>query len=373
MFLKSIFAFIAGHIMAFFGGNTEIYVATETPKTAETTISTSTETETKIDSKVDLATTTPTKVIKEENKSTSTPKKAVEKIVKQEEPQIIQIPIPDFEKLNTSARNTVVNILCTTKFNSMSPITGTGVIVSEDGVILTNAHVGQYFLLKDYAGKDSISCVARTGSPAYPEYNIELIYISPTWVKDNSSMLKSQNPTGTGENDFAFLKITGRIDGSALKDKFSYLQPNTREFINKNEPVLLVSYPAGFLGGISVLKDLNISSSITNIQDYFTFKENTIDLISVGGTVVSQKGSSGGAVVDIFSALLGIISTSSDGNTTDKRDLRAITLAHINRSLQKELVIDIFVFLKKNTEIAESFKKVTSPELTKILEDVIKS
>ncbi len=277
--------------------------------------------------------------------------------------------IPDFEKINTDARKTIVNILCTTKYGDLSPISGTGVIISSSGLILTNAHIAQYFLLKDFREKDYLKCVGRTGSPAYPKYNLELVYISQNWVRANKSILKEQNPTGTGEDDFAFLRISGNIDESNNQTK-SYIEPNTRELINVSEPVLLASYPAGFLGGLSILRDLNITSAVTNIQDIFTFKDGTIDLISVGGTVVSQKGSSGGLVVDKKTSLIGIITTSSEGSTTSSRGLNAITLAYINRALQRELSIDMRKFLELDHKTyAENFTATTGKELTKLITD----
>ncbi len=352
--------------MSFGSVTTQVYVAPITPTEPI-----------KIEvSQKKVATTTP-KVVEPVKKApaTTTPiKKASTSGAKKDEPATLPkmepVPIPDFAKVNTLARQTVVNILCTTKGNELSPISGTGVVISEKGVILTNAHIGQYLLLKDFRTKDNINCVIRTGSPAYPEYKTELVYISPTWVKDNSTLLKSNDPKGTGENDFAFLRIAEKIDASKLPEGFTYVIPNVREFIEKEEPVLLISYPAGFLGGLSILKDLNVTSSVTNIQDVFTFKQNTIDLISVGGTVVSQKGSSGGAVIDKYVTLLGLISTSSNGESTKDRDLRAITIAHINRSMQKEIGIDLSTFLKQNpAEFAKTFASTTSPLLTKIITD----
>jgi hypothetical protein len=261
------------------------------------------------------------------------------------------------------------------KGNELSPISGTGVVISPDGVVLTNAHVAQYFLLRDYHQKGYINCILRDGSPAYPRYNVDLVYISPTWVENNKTMLKSQNPTGTGVNDFAFLRITNRIDGTnlpTLGDKLNlpYLVSNVKETSSKGEPVVLVSYPAGFLGGISILKDLSATSAVTTVQDVYTFKASTIDVLAVGGTVVSQKGASGGAVVDGKGTLLGIISTSSNGTTTSTRNLNAITLGYINRSLQTEIKITLDNFLSQDTAIfAKNFQENTAPLLTKMITD----
>lgn len=285
---------------------------------------------------------------------------------------VINFPQVDFAKVNDAARVAIVNILCTTNGNSLSPISGTGVMISQDGVIITNAHIGQYFLLKDFKGKNTVECKIRTGSPAYPTYNAELMYISPTWIKNNSTILKQQNPTGTGENDFALVHITERIDGSPLPKGFEFIMPDTREYVQKKEPVILISYPAGFLGGLSILQNLNVTSSVTDVHDYYTFKQNTIDLIDVGGTILSQKGSSGGAVIDSFISLLGIITTSSEANTTDKRELRAITLAHVNRTLYEEIGIDLDTLLKQNpTEFSRTFSSTTAPTLTKVLTDML--
>lgn len=308
-----------------------------------------------------------------DKKATLSKLTATTTVIKVKTPQIITIPepAPNFEAINTFARQAIVNILCTTINNTLSPISGTGVIINSDGLILTNAHVAQFFLLRDLYQKDFVDCVIRTGSPAYPRYHAELVYISPAWVENNKTEIKSQNPTGTGERDFAFLRITDSINASPLP-KFPFITPDVREKIDVGEPVILVSYPAGFLGGLTILQNLNITSAITTVQGIFTFKENTIDTIGVGGTVISQKGASGGAVVDKNSSLIGIISTSSNGDTTSSRDLDAITLAYINRTLQSEIGMTLPSFLSQDlASFAKNFQENVAPALTKLLTDEI--
>lgn len=362
--LKIIAILIIAYIFTF-STNTKVYVApvsqisTTTPSTATTT--------TKI---AGAATSTTPQIAKKVATTTKTKPVAAKKVeIKPvQQAPVAPEPTPDFEAINVFARKAIVNILCTTKGGELSPISGTGVVVSPSGLILTNAHLGQYFLLKDWREKNFMSCVIRTGSPAYPKYNLELVYISPAWVANNKTLLKEQNPQGTGENDFAFFRITDAIDHTKLPDPFSFITMNIREVINIGETTLLASYPAGFLGGISVLNDLSITSAIAYVSELLTFKDGTIDIISVPRTVVSQKGSSGGAVVDKYGTLIGIITTSSSGNTTAERDLRAITLSYINRDLQKELGINLEQFVTQDIPtFAKKFQEINAPSLTKLI------
>ncbi len=285
-------------------------------------------------------------------------------------PAVPQIP---FEQLNVTARKALVNILCSTQSGGpLSPISGSGVIISDNGVILTNAHIAQYFLLRDFNGqKDAVECLIRTGSPAYNTYSAELVYISPTWIADNKTVLTDQNPKGTGEHDYAFLRITGKVDGSPVTDRVPYLPVSLSENNIVGTYELLASYPAGFLGGQSILQNLFQSSAITTIQEVYTFGSDTIDLVSVPSTVVSQKGSSGGAVVNGFGTLTGIISTETEGATTGDRDLRAITASYINRDLKAESGSSIADILAFPAQYTQNFNTTIAPKLSEILTNAI--
>ncbi len=369
MFLKAITSFILAHALIFGTSKPYIYVApAPTPVIKMTAAST---TPPKLPEKLSKAKPA-VKKIKEKTSSKNTkPTQATTTEIAVLPPE----PPPDFEAINTFARKALVNIFCTTKGSELSPISGTGVIISPQGIILTNAHIGQFFLLRNFRQKDFVECVIRNGSPASPRYHAELVYISPTWVTNNKTILKDQDPKGTGENDFAFLRITETLDGSSLPTEgghvnLPYITSNVRSIIDKGEPVVLVSYPAGFLGGLAIIRDLNITSAITGVQSLFTFKENTIDLISVPGTIISQKGASGGAVVDRHATLLGIISTSSNADETKERDLRAITLSYIDRELQSETGMSLLQFLTQDTAVfAKTFQNNTAPALTKMITD----
>ena len=282
-----------------------------------------------------------------------------------------EVPQVSFSTINEVTREALVNIFCTTKSGgSFKPITGSGILIDERGVIITNAHVAQYYLLKDYLTEDFITCVIRTGSPARPLYAARLLFISPSWVQTNANGIIQQEPKGTGEDDYALLLITGRTDATkSLPESFNFVEPlyNSGN-IKKADDVLLAAYPAGFLSGISISKDLYINSAVTKVMELFTFKTGTLDLFSIGGTVVAQQGSSGGAVVDRDNKLLGIIVTSTMADSTGERDLRAISIAHINRSFVKDTGFDLQTLLSGDIQAeADVFNENIAPSLTQLL------
>jgi hypothetical protein len=276
----------------------------------------------------------------------------------------------DIERVNQRTRASLVNILCTTaRGGSFRPITGTGVIINEQGVILTNAHVAQYLLLADYALPGEIDCLIRTGSPAQARYRAELIYISSEWIEKNRYNLTEQNPVGTGEHDYAFLQILRTSDPTGvLPTQFPALELAYEESVLKNDSVLIAAYPAGFLGGIAVQKDLYINSTIAKIGELFTFSSGSIDLFSLGGTIVAQKGASGGAVVHPQTEkLTGIIVTNLEAPTTDARDLRALSLAYIVRTFKEETGISMSDLFNNTGTFKTNFQRTEAPRLAKIL------
>lgn len=298
---------------------------TTAPKSKPATNATTTSTTT--------ATTTAVKPVKK-SVATSTPAKVVAAAA--QTPTTPLTPLLDPELVNTNTRQSIVNILCVVQGGgSVRSISGSGVIIDSRGIVLTNAHVGQYFLLTDYPTKGATDCVIRTGSPATPLYRATLLYLPSAWIDENASQIVSEQSIGTGEHDYAFLKITettnpsGTLPSSFKNIAMSVVPPNT------GDQTLVAGYPAGFLDGITIEKSLFATSAFTTIGQLYTFNEaRNVDVVSVGGTVVAQGGSSGGAVVRTYDGqLVGLIATATAGETTSSRDLRAITIGYINRAL----------------------------------------
>ncbi len=275
--------------------------------------------------------------------------------------------------LNDTARSAVVNILCTTQgAGPVNPISASGVVIDPRGVILTNAHVAQYLLLKDFPTPGFVECVARTGSPATASYRLELLFLPPSWVVKNAQKIDDERPTGNGEHDYALLRVVEAVRPDA-PSPLPYL-PLVSESPLPGVAVLLAGYPAGFLGGTIIAQELYAASSNAVVGDVYTFNANTVDLFSVGGSILAQQGSSGGAVAvanaesDSGAALLGLIVTSSDGASTASRDLRALSTEYILRdfSAERGLTLSEFLALPLANE-ALRFVSASAPTLSALL------
>jgi hypothetical protein len=246
-------------------------------------------------------------------------------------------PPQAFESINISARAALVNILCSTKTGgSLKPITGSGIMVDSRGIILTNAHVAQYVLIAQ-SNMSDLFCTVRTGAPAAGNWVPVVMYIPSVWINEHAADIVKSHALGTGEHDYALLYVASTTDGSPLPHSFSAVTPDSREAIAfVDDSVLVASYPVEFVGGGIISSDLFPVSSIATIGRLLTFNVGSADVLSVGGVIGAQSGSSGGGVVNQWNRLVGLITTTSDGATTAERDLHAITTGYINRDLKAQ-------------------------------------
>lgn len=314
------------------------------------------------------ATTTRKASIKATESASATPDPAQQNIVTRLESPYAEAPLP-FTSVNDRARAATVNILCTTSGGLLRPISGSGIFIDPRGVILTNAHVAQYVLLAE-SGRSDLICTVRTGSPAVAHWVPRVMFVPPVWVQAHAHEIIADNVTGTGEHDYALLVVAGSLNGEVRPAAFPYLSPDTREAIGfVGDRIIASSYPAEFLGGLATESNLYAASSITHIQKLMTFSTTSIDVISIGGVISAQSGSSGGAVVNAWGRLIGLISTMSNGVTTSDRDLRAVTLSYINRDLKAQSGTDLDSVLKTVDPIAaaKAFAREIAPQLTDLL------
>lgn len=259
--------------------------------------------------------------------------------------------------------NSLVNILCFGPSKGIHSITGSGVMIDPKGIILTNAHVAQHFLLADRG----VTCTVRTGRPAAASYSAKLIYISPQWLKANSRSFIEEGPSGTGEYDFALLAVDSSETASPLPALFTHV-PLAKMAPQPGAPVLIGSYAAQFLETDQILSNLYSTLVTGSVKDVYTFGKNTIDLLALGASAAAQSGSSGGGVVDETGKLVGTITTTSaivgDSST---RAVDAISASYIRAEFAKETGGSLDTLLAESTATAIASFAAAAPTLEAIL------
>lgn len=267
-----------------------------------------------------------------------------------------------------------VNIICIPKPGTgLRGISGSGVIIDSRGLILTAAHVAQYFLLRDYPKAGSVTCTVRTGSPAADAYTADPVYISPSWIENNSDVVINPAPRGTGEDDFAVLAITGSATRDPLPSSFPFVPLGSGD-PSSDENTAIAAYAAQFLATSQIEDNLYPTVVFHDITQLFTFDSGSIDSFSIAGTPIAQEGSSGGGVADASGHLIGLIDTSSTKGDASERTLHAITPLHIRTSFARDMGANFDGYFANNSVSAliSNFASEASKE-GKILKDVLTS
>jgi S1-C subfamily serine protease len=282
-------------------------------------------------------------------------------------------PLP-FVEVNVAARSALVNILCNATGGSVRPISGSGVIIDPRGIILTNAHVAQYVLLSASTRLD-LSCFIRTGSPAKSRWVPHMLYLPNAWINDHAADISLERPTGTGEHDYALLFIGESVDALPRPSSFPYLAPDAREAIAfTGDQVLTAAYPAEFFGGQTTHLNLHPVTSIATIGQMYTFGSGNVDAFSLGGIIAAQSGSSGGGAINAWKRLVGILTTTSDGATTAERDLRAISLASIDRDFVSQTGMSLASYIAADpAQRSRDFMQGEAPALLRALIEEIRN
>lgn len=265
---------------------------------------------------------------------------------------------------SSGAESAVVNLYCQIRSgNKIFSSSGSGVFIHEKGVILTNAHVAQYFLLTDLTEKIKGECTVRTGNPAKATYTADILYIPSVWLE--TSATKS---TGTGENDFALLYVTGAKNGT-LPTTFPFISLATTS-PSEESVVTVRGYPTEGLKTSVIQKKLpqiQASSTVTNLYNFNSY--NVVDVIAIAESDAGSAGISGGAVTDTGGDLAAIVTTKGTGKNS--RALRAITVSYIDRALQSQLAISLNTLTGGNYTLRNMVTEALLPK--EILLDLQKS
>lgn len=232
----------------------------------------------------------------------------------------------------------VVNIFCSQKIvvngkvtSQRRTITGSGALISKDGVVLTNAHVAQFPLLADK--NPNIVCLARYGNPASGSLSVKVSYISPEWVKEYGKYINTEGAPQSGKSDFALLKIslpTGNTGNSPL-----FPLTLQKSLPDQSATIYSVSYPADILGAKGVNSSLPLQKEALGINRFYSVGVTSNDVIETTPSSAGQRGSSGGAIVDQQGQLIGTITTIVNSSNPSKKLIRAMTITHTDVEFSK--------------------------------------
>lgn len=274
--------------------------------------------------------------------------------------------------ITTDPLEAIVNVFCTFVADDLiRTTTGTGFFIDSEGVIMTNAHVAQFLLFETTTEGGKTDCVIRSGNPATPQYYTKLLYIPPAWVQQNAKVMNDAVPMGTGERDYALLYVHSRIDNEPLPAVFPALgfDTNLLPITTRGTTATAAGYPAQDLIRNGPATDLIPQKATTKISELYTFGSNYADVISITGSQVGAEGSSGGPVLNQQGEVIGIIVTRGDDTVDGPGSLRAITLSHVERTLQQETGFSLTQNLSGNLSYrADVFGRTLSPFLLTILQ-----
>lgn len=273
---------------------------------------------------------------------------------------------PSTASATSGLNDVIVNILCMRhNGNRIHVGSGSGVLISAKGVVLTNSHVAQMFLLKDAGYNCSIR---RENIPSYGFTAVPL-YISEQWIEDNYRAISNPSPTGTGEDDYALLLITGTTDETiSLPSSFARTTFNANaDAASISDTITVAGYPGIQTSDISIATKAPLQTDSVKIKNVFTLDRITVDVFATTDTAVARRGSSGGGVFE-DGTLIGIIVTTSQGSSPASFVINALTLDYINRDLEEATGKTLTQYLSGDVaQTAQTFGSSVAPRLTELL------
>jgi hypothetical protein len=269
----------------------------------------------------------------------------------------------DSSSVNTLSK-AMVQIICKKQEKDISNvILGSGVIISKKGVVLTGAHVAQFFLLENLG----YECIVRMEDNNLSTFKAKPLYISEKWIENNASLIDSENPMGSGKNDYALLLITKATNPGTKLYKFPFISPEINLKTKENEKqITLAGYPidAGYYSSKEKTK-LKVDKAF--IERFITFEEEARDMIATEDTYLAYGGVSGGGIFK-ENKIIGLIVTKSSNK--NENVLNGLTINYIDRTLEEETGDNLDDYLSGNLEkIARKFDSKIAPKLEKILKN----
>lgn len=269
-----------------------------------------------------------------------------------------------------SLSEAVVNLHCSQEVNdNRREISGTGFLISDTGVVLTNAHMAQFLLLEQASVFGEVECVIRSGANVGAEHSVELLYISPRWIIDHADLINDPAPRGTGENDFALLYIDELGEAELSSLELASLSVDTA-LLSKDicdETVILAGYPGLHNRDEDSYQNAR-QLATTTVAEVYTFGSGHIDLFTLNGSSLGEQGASGGPVLNAAGKVIGVISTRANDEEFGEGSLRAISLSYIDRTIRDETNFSLHSTISGDLDRkAEIFNDTLTPILTSLL------
>lgn len=266
--------------------------------------------------------------------------------------------------IDQKIKSATANIFCSIpKGNQIQKITGSAVAISNNGVLLTNAHVAEYILLENSAPNTNTLCYIRTGSPAKKAYKAEVVFLPREWIYTNKDNMKFGTLYGTGENDYALIYLTKKIQDSSATD-LSYINIDSTN-INKNESLILSGYPV--LGGTLNENSLYNISDNTKIQNIWRLNKTESDAVDTSYTTLAHQGSSGGTGASLSGQLKAIMVATTVDPMTNKPNMRLISLGYISRDIESKTSKTLESIIQNAEQESKNFLSKEGIDLANIL------
>jgi hypothetical protein len=252
-----------------------------------------------------------------------------------------------------SVKDVVVNITCLEKTNSYTRLsTGSGVVITASGLVLTNAHVAYPFLKSPQFSDQTYSCSIRRENIPNFGYNAHLVYYPIDWLKENAEIIKEPSPVGTGENDYALLQITSGIGPTPKANSFVYAstQISTSD-LKTNLPITVAGYPGINSGVFEVDTKPGLKITQTTIVDFFTFNSRSYDVLQTGVNEVAKRGSSGGGIFNQNNLYGIVVTTNSNGQGSY---INALTIPYIKKDFESDTGVSFEKFIQNSFEVLKA-------------------
>lgn len=226
----------------------------------------------------------------------------------------------------------VVQVVC--RLNERVMISGSGVVVSSHGVVLTNTHVVD----------NATDCVVRTGNPAAYAGKLKILY--------RGSAEEKIPDTEVPLEDFAFGRITEVPAASRFTVPFKFLPVNVSYTHSVSERYFLAAYASEFAGGGGTTPQ-NLVFTITKLLGFFAIAGDGQEVLELEGNVSTQEGASGSPIISpVDGSVIGLVFGQNKGEgegqvETAKRTEYAFSLSYIDRVLRKKEGAGLIEFIEK--------------------------